>query len=90
MCGRYALFSQERFELKFKSSIDKNYNISPGQKVVVIDEENNLEQKLGNQANLETNIINARLETLTLKKTFCNTQRCVFIAMVISNGNKAD
>ena len=39
MCGRYALFSQKRFELKFKSSIDKSYNISPGQKVVVIDEE---------------------------------------------------
>ncbi len=82
MCGRYALFSQKRFELKFKSNINKNYNISPGQKAVVINEENSLKaMNWGIKPNWKkTNIINARLETLNLKKTFYNTKRCVFIA----------
>ena len=82
MCGRYALFSQKKFKIKYKSDVKKNYNISPNQKVVVIDQENYIREKSWGIKPTwkKTNIINARLETLTLKKTFSNTKRCVFIA----------
>ena len=39
MCGRFALYSQKKILSKFKIKVDKNYTISPSQKVLIINQE---------------------------------------------------
>ena len=82
MCGRYALFSNNKVFSKFGVNITPNYNISPNQNILVIDE--NLAPKLMNWGLkpewMKKSIINARNETLFDKKIFSNLKRCTFIA----------
>ncbi len=82
MCGRYALYSDKIIGLNFKIKIEKNYNISPNQEVVIIDEDYKVRKfKWGIKPEWkDTSIINARNETLKEKKTFKYSKKCVFIA----------
>lgn len=82
MCGRFALYSEKKIFSKFNIKVSKNFNISPGQNVLIIDNYQNLKiMKWGIKPNWKkTIIINARNESLTTKKTFLNLNRCVFIA----------
>ena len=38
MCGRYSLYSSNEIKDKFGIHVEPNYNISPGNKVLIIDE----------------------------------------------------
>ncbi len=83
MCGRYALYSQNKVFSKFKVSIKKNYNISPGSKVLIINENKNpIEMLWGIKPEWKKDliIINARNETIIEKQIFRDTKRCFFIA----------
>ena len=42
MCGRYVLYSKEKFKNKYNININPNYNISPNQEVFVIDQNMNI------------------------------------------------
>ena len=42
MCGRYVLYSKVKFKNKYNIDIIPNYNISPNQKVFVIDQNMNI------------------------------------------------
>lgn len=84
MCGRYCLYSRNSILKKFGIEINESYNISPGQVVHVLDER--LEPKKilwgikteWNKKNFV--LINARSETLQIKKFFRKSKRCIFIA----------
>ena len=82
MCGRYALYSEKKILSKFNIKIKKNFNISPNQNVLVIN--NAYSPKIINWGIkpewMKSIIINARNETLFEKKIFSNLKRCVFIA----------
>ena len=38
MCGRYSLYSSDEIRNKFGIHVEPNYNISPGNKVLIIDD----------------------------------------------------
>ena len=83
MCGRYSLYSEEKVFSLFNIIIKKNYNISPGKNVLILD--NKLKPKFlqwGIKTDWLANklIVNARLETLNIKKIFSEYKRCIFIA----------
>ncbi len=82
MCGRYVLYSKEKFKNKYNINISPNYNISPNQKVFVIDQNMNIMKlKWGIRAEWNSSlIINARSETIDIKKSFVSLNRCVFIS----------
>ena len=82
MCGRYVLFSKEKFKNKYNINISPNYNISPNQEVFVIDQNMNITKlKWGIRAEWKNSlIINARSETIDVKKSFVSLNRCVFIS----------
>ena len=82
MCGRYVLYSKEKFKNKYNININPNYNISPNQEVFVIDQNMNIMKlKWGIRAEWKNAlIINARSETIEIKKSFANLNRCVFIS----------
>ena len=82
MCGRYVLYSKEKFKNKYNIDIIPNYNISPNQEVFVIDQNINITKlKWGIRAEWKNSlIINARSETIDVKKSFSNLNRCVFIS----------
>ena len=82
MCGRYALYSEKLIKSKFNLNITKNYNISPNQEVVIINEKfNTIKFNWGIIPDWKkTLIINARFETINKKKTFKNLKKCVFVA----------
>ncbi len=84
MCGRYALYSENKIQSKFNKNIkiDQNFNVTPNKQVLIIDKDKNLiKVKWGIKPSWKkTIIINARNETFRYKKTFCNLDRCVFIA----------
>ena len=84
MCGRYALYNIRKVNSKFKVSIESNFNISPGSKVLIINEKLEplkiswgLKPYWGKKGNL---IINARSETLNEKRVFKELKRCFFVA----------
>ena len=81
MCGRYALYSSEKLKSKFNTNIKKNFNISPNQTVTILNDKKKIKTiNWGIKPNWKkTSIINARFETLTAKKSFSNTMKCVFI-----------
>ncbi|GIS24144.1 MAG: hypothetical protein CM15mP124_6240 [Alphaproteobacteria bacterium] len=39
MCGRYSLYSTGKIKKKFGIDVEPNYNISPGHKVIIIDDQ---------------------------------------------------
>ena len=82
MCGRYVLYSKQKFQSKYNIKINPNYNISPNQKVFVIDQNMNIIRlKWGIRAEWKNSlIINARSETIDTKKSFASLNRCVFIS----------
>ena len=82
MCGRYVLYSKKKLKNKYNINIDPNYNISPNQEVFVIDQNMNIiKLKWGIRAEWKNSlIINARSETMEIKKTFAGLNRCVFIS----------
>ena len=82
MCGRYALYSKKKFKNKYNININPNYNISPNQEVFVIDQNMNIMKlKWGIRAEWKKSlIINARSETMEIKKSFASLNRCVFIS----------
>ena len=82
MCGRYVLYSKEKFKNKYNININPNYNISPNQEVFVIDQNMNIMKlKWGIRAEWKNSlIINARSETIEIKKSFASLNRCVFIS----------
>ena len=84
MCGRYALYDISKAEFYIpQNMVGLNYNISPGTSVPVVTEsyDVNLSYWTLSVAWAEKlRIINARSETLEIKKIFQNTKRCIFIA----------
>ena len=82
MCGRYVIYSKERFKKKYNININQNYNISPKQKVFVIDQNKNIVKlNWGIKTEWKNSlIINARSETIEIKKSFTGLNRCVFIS----------
>ena len=49
MCGRYSLYSTNKVKKKFGIHIEPNYNISPGNRVIIIDDRVLIKKKnLGN------------------------------------------
>ena len=82
MCGRFALFSEDKIKNKFNVNIKPNFNISPNQLVTTINEKKQIVSlRWGIKPEWFKGIlINARYETLEEKKTFKNTKRCIFIA----------
>ena len=82
MCGRYVLYSKEKFKNKYNINISPNYNISPNQEVLIINQNMNIMKlKWGIRAEWKNSfIINARSETMDIKKSFVGLNRCVFIS----------
>ena len=83
MCGRYSLYSSEKVLQKFGVTISPNYNITPGKKVILLDNKLSLiYMRWGlNFKWLKNNmIINARLESLNNKNFYSDYKRCIFIA----------
>ena len=39
MCGRYSLYSTEKVKKRFGITVVPDYNISPGHKVIIIDDQ---------------------------------------------------
>ena len=84
MCGRYVIMSKSAIYKKYRIAINKNFNISPGSRVPVLDQ--NLEPKMLEWnfspiwSSKPLNLINARIETLNVKPSFKNALRCIFIA----------
>ena len=81
MCGRFAFFDNTKFNIK--DNFFPNYNISPGSKVyALIDEDNviKINWSLSPSWSSTIKIINARAETLDIKSSFKNTERCIFLA----------
>ena len=84
MCGRYALYTENKVKKKFNIQIKANYNITPNSRVLVLNNELYPEfMKWGiapSWSKNKVNIINARSETLQEKADFKNSLRCIFIA----------
>ena len=84
MCGRYTLYSEKKIKSKFNIKIIKNFNISPRQNVLIINENfSPIFSKWGISANWngkKHTIINARHETVNSKKIFKDLRRCIFVA----------
>ena len=84
MCGRYAIYSKKLIKEKFNIEIKINYNVCPGESVLVIDHHHTPRKMIWSfspiWANSEFNIINARSETLHEKASFKDSYRCIFIA----------
>ena len=84
MCGRYALYTENKVKKKFNIQIKANYNITPNSRVLVLNNELYPEfMKWGiapSWSKNKINIINARSETLQEKADFKNSLRCIFIA----------
>ena len=82
MCGRYSLYSTEKVKKRFGIDVVPNYNISPGHKVIIIDDQV-LIKKITWGINfpwLKDKIhINARLESINTGSFYSNYKRCIFI-----------
>ena len=82
MCGRYSLYSIEKVKKKFGIHVMANYNISPGNNVIIIDD-SVLIKKITWGINfpwLKNKMhINARLESINSSSYYSNYKRCIFI-----------
>ena len=83
MCGRFTLYDLSKFNINVNYEFKPNFNISPGSKVLIINE-NKLPLTInwGLTANWyeKLKIFNSRSETLIVKKSFANAKRCIFLA----------
>ena len=83
MCGRYSLYSENKVAEKFDFKIIPNYNIIPGNKVVVLDNKLSIQNFFwGFSHSWQKNKmqINARLESINNSSFYSNYKRCIFIA----------
>ena len=84
MCGRYALYSKKLVKKKYNISLNKNYNICPFSKVLILRRELNAEMLywgINKQYNSkEFKLINARIESIEVKSLYIKSERCIFIA----------
>ena len=82
MCGRYSLYSTGKVKKKFGIDVVPDYNISPGHKVIIIDDQV-LIKKITWGINfpwLKNKIhINARLESINTSSFYSGYKRCIFI-----------
>ena len=83
MCGRYSLYSTGKVKKRFGIDVVPDYNISPGHKVIIIDDQV-LIKKITWGINfpwLKNKIhINARLESINTGSFYSNYKRCIFIS----------
>ena len=83
MCGRFVLYSKKNVYEKYNIEINKSYNITPGNKVLILNSKlKPIYLKWGlnlSRFNKSINVINARIETLTKNNFFKNTLRCIFL-----------
>jgi len=84
MCGRFTLSSSKKVKDMFGIEVAPNFNIAPSQEVLVLNKEF-VPQKMKwfyspTWSKKPFNLINARSETLHLKPSFKNADRCIFIA----------
>ena len=83
MCGRYSLYSKNKVTERFGLKIIPNYNIAPGNKVLVLDDKLSLRNILWgiNHTWLKNKmLINARLESINNSSFYSDYNKCVFIA----------
>ena len=83
MCGRYSLYSEKKVTEKFGIKIIPNYNISPGNRVLVLDNKLSISNVLWgfNYSWLKNKmLINARLESINNSSFYSDYNKCVFIA----------
>ena len=82
MCGRYSLYSTEKVKKIFGIRVIPNYNIAPGNKVIIIDD-SVLIKKVTWGINfpwLKSKMhINARLESINSNSFYSKYKRCIFI-----------
>ena len=82
MCGRYSLYSTDKVKKIFGISVVPNYNISPGNKVIIIDDRVLIKEVTWGISFpwLKNKIhINARLESINTGSFYSNYKRCIFI-----------
>ena len=82
MCGRYSLYSTDKVKKYFGISVAPNYNISPGNKVIIIDDRVLIKEATWgiNLPWLKNKIhINARLESINTGSFYSSYKRCIFI-----------
>ena len=83
MCGRYSLYSSGEIRKKFGIHVEPNYNISPGNKVIIIDNRVSIKKVTWgiNFPWLKNKIhINARLESINRGSFYSQYKRCIFIS----------
>ena len=84
MCGRFTLSSSKKVKDMFGIEVIPNFNIAHSQEVLVLNKEF-VPQKMKwsyspTWSKKPFNLINARSETLHLKPSFRNADRCIYIA----------
>ena len=94
MCGRFALRNpqQVKEKLSISTSVEPRYNIAPGQKVLVTDNNTHF-IKCGFTpywAEKPFNLINARAETLAEKPSFKNSNRCLIPCLLYTSPSPRD
>ena len=80
MCGRFTLRNLDNLETKYGSTdFEASYNIGPGQKLLALtDKLQSIEWGFTPYwADKPFNLVNARIETLTEKPSFSNSNRCL-------------
>ena len=83
MCGRFTLYDISKFNMNLNFEFKPNFNISPGSKVLILNENKLpliINWGLTALWSEKVKIFNSRSETLIFKKSFNNTKRCVFLA----------
>ena len=91
MCGRFTLYDLSKLNINVSYEFKPNFNISPGSNVLILNE-NKLPLIInwGINANWseKVKIFNSRSETLTAKKSFSNSKRCIFLSLSLAETNQ--
>ena len=82
MCGRFTLRDSKRVQNEYGVKIDSNYNLFPGQEILVVSKKIEMMKWSFSPSwlNKSMNLINARSETLHEKPSFKGAKRCVIPA----------
>ena len=82
MCGRFTLRDSKRVQNEYGVKIDSNYNLVPGQEILVVSKKIEMMKWSFSPSwlNKPMNLINARSETLHEKPSFKGAKRCVIPA----------
>ena len=82
MCGRFTLRDSKRVQNEYGVKIDSNYNLLPGQEILVVSKKIEMMKWSFSPSwlNKSMNLINARSETLHEKPSFKGAKRCVIPA----------